>query len=499
MEGFDALTTELERFMAISSIGIGSGLDVKSIISQLIALEQKPLGQLQVKASSITAQLSSYGQLKSQMANLQDMAGKLASASNWNAMTVSSSNSAAISGTATTAAAVTSFSVAVSQLAQAQTAGSASLAPTGSPVGAGTLRIDLGAWSASGPNTFTKSDAAAVDVKVSESDTLSQIAEKINAAGAGVTATVLKDDTGERLLMRSSATGEASAFRIQALAEPVAPATEGDAITNSTGLGRLAYDPANVTGGLSLTQAALNTKATVNGVAVSSQGNKLEAIAGVTLNVSKLIPAGEPAEVNIKRDTAAAKSSISNFVASYNAISSALTEMTKYDAATKTGGTLQGDSTAVSLQATLRRMVGGSGPGGSSFSRLSDLGVEFQKDGSLKVNDTKLDAALTKPDDVKAFFMADSGSEGGSGLALRLKDFAAGLLNTSGTLSTRSDALKSASDRNTKEQERMSDRIGKTQARLEAQYSRLDASMGKLSALSNYMNQQVTQWNNTKD
>lgn len=483
--------------MAISSIGIGSGLDVKSIISQLIALEQKPLGQLQVKASSITAQLSSYGQLKSQMANLQDMAGKLASASNWNAMTVSSSNSAAISGTATTAAAVTSFSVAVSQLAQAHTAGSDSL-PAGS-VGAGTLRIELGAWSTSGPNTFTKGDAAAVNVSVGATDTLSQIADKINAAGAGVTATVLKDDTGERLLMRSSVTGEASAFRIQALAEPVAPATEGEAITNSTGLGRLAYDPANVTGGLSLTQAALNTKATINGVAVSSQGNKLEAIAGVTLNVTKLIPLNEPAEITIKRDTAAAKTSINNFVASYNAISSALAEMTKYDAATKTGGTLQGDSTAVSLQATLRRMVGGSGPGGSSFSRLSDLGVEFQKDGSLKVNDTKLDAALTKPDDVKAFFMADSGSEGGNGLALRLKDFAAGLLNTSGTLSTRSDALKSASDRNTKEQERMSDRIGKTQARLEAQYSRLDASMGKLNALSNYMNQQVTQWNNTKN
>ena len=485
--------------MAISSVGIGSGLDVKSIISQLVALEQKPLAQLQVKASSISAQLSSYGQLKSQMANLQDMAGKLASASNWNAMTVSSSNSAAISGAATTAAAATAFSVAVTQLAQAQTAGSASFAPAGTSVGPGTLRIELGSWSANGQGVFSKGAGAAVDVSVGATDTLSQIAEKINGAGAGVTATVLKDEGGERLLMRSSATGEASAFRIQAVAEPVAPATEGVAITNNTGLGRLAYDPANVTGGLSLTQSALNTKATVNGVAVSSQSNTLEAIAGVTLNVSKLIPSGEPAEINIKRDTAAAKTSINNFVASYNAISSALSEMTRYDAATKTGGTLQGDSTAVSLQSALRRMVGAGGPEGTSFGRLSDLGIEFQKDGSLKVNDTKLDAALTKPDDVKAFFMADNGSAGGNGLALRLKDFAGGLLNTSGTLSTRSDALKAASDRNTKEQTRMSDRIGKTQARLEAQYSRLDASMGKLSALSNYMNQQVTQWNNNKN
>ena len=483
--------------MAISSAGIGSGLDVKSIVSQLVALEQKPLSQLQTKASSISAKLSAYGQLQSQMANLQDMASKLGTASNWDAMSVSSSNPA-ISGTATTAAAATAFSVEVTQLARSQMAGSAPIAPAGSPVGAGTLRIELGAWSTSGAAAFAKGSGAAVNVTVGATDTLSQIADKINAAGAGVTATVLKDDAGERLLMRSSTTGEASAFRLQALAEPVAPDTEGLAITDGTGLGRLAFDPANATGGLALTQSALNTKANINGVAVSSQNNTLEAIAGVKLTVSKVTTDTGPVEVSIKRDTAAAKTSINNFVASYNALSSALGEMTKYDAATKKGGTLQGDSTAVGLQAALRRLVGGNGPAGTAVGRLTDLGVEFQKDGSLKVDATKLDAALAKPDDVKTFFMADGGGNGSDGLALRLKDFAAGLLNTSGTLSTRSSALKSESDRNTKEQERVSDRINRTKARLEAQYSRLDASMGKLTALSSYVNQQVTQWNNTK-
>ncbi len=483
--------------MAISSAGIGSGLDVKSIVSQQVALEQKPLSQLQTKASSISAKLSAYGQLQSQMANLQDMASKLGTASNWDAMSVSSSNPA-ISGTATTAAAATAFSVEVTQLARSQMAGSAPIAPAGSPVGAGTLRIELGAWSTSGAAAFAKGSGAAVNVTVGATDTLSQIADKINAAGAGVTATVLKDDAGERLLMRSSATGEASAFRVQALADPVAPATEGVAITDGTGLGRLAFDPANATGGLALTQSALNTKANINGVAVSSQNNTLEAIAGVKLTVSKVTTDTGPVEVSIKRDTAAAKTSINNFVASYNALSSALGEMTKYDAATKKGGTLQGDSTAVGLQAALRRLVGGNGPAGTAVGCLTDLGVEFQKDGSLKVDATKLDAALAKPDDVKTFFMADGGGNGSDGLALRLKDFAAGLLNTSGTLSTRSSALKSESDRNTKEQERVSDRINRTKARLEAQYSRLDASMGKLTALSSYVNQQVTQWNNTK-
>jgi len=482
--------------MAISSIGIGSGLDVKSIISQLVALEQKPLAQLQVKASSIGAKLSAYGQLQSQMANLQDMATKLATASNWNAMSVTSSN-AAVTGTAITGAAATAFSVEVSQLARSQAAKSETL-PAGAPVGAGTLRIELGAWSANGAGIFT-ARSAAVNIAVEASDSLSQVAAKINAAGAGVTATVLKDDAGERLLMRSTATGEASAFRLQAFGAPVAPATEGDLITDGSGLGRLAYDPANATNALSLTQWALNTKAAINGAEVTSQNNTLEAIAGVKLSITKLTTETGPVEVGIQRDSTAAKTSINNFVASYNAISNALAEMTKYDAATKTAGTLQGDSTAVGLQSALRRMVGAAGPAGTSIGRLSDLGVAFQADGSLKVDAAKLDVALAKPDDVKAFFMGSGGVGAADGLAVRLKDFASGLLNASGMLSTRSDALKSESQRNTKEQERMSERIGKTQARLEAQYSRLDASTGKLSALSNYMNQQVTLWNNAKN
>ena len=153
--------------------------------------------------------------------------------------------------------------------------------------------------------------------------------------------------------------------------------TGGAAITDGTGLGRLAYDPANATGGLALTQTALNTQATINGVAVSSQNNTLSAIDGVTLNVSKLTTDTGPVEVSIKRDTAAAKTSINNFVSSFNAISNALAEMTKYDAATKTGGTLQGDSTALGLQAALRRMVGGSGPAGTSVGSTSSRSFPY--------------------------------------------------------------------------------------------------------------------------
>jgi flagellar hook-associated protein 2 len=472
--------------MGISSIGIGSGLDVKSIISQLMAIEQQPIAQLQTQASSLNTKLSAFGQIKSQMANLQDMAQKLADQSNWNAMSVTSSNASAITGTATEAAAATSFSVEVSQLARAQAVGSVAL-PSASPVGAGSLHIDLGNWSTGTPPVFT-AGGTAVDVQVGATDTPSQIADKINAAGAGVTATVLKDTAGDRLLLRSNATGESSAFRIQALD------SMGNQITNGTGLGQLAYDPANVaTGGMSLTQTALNTKATINGVAVTSQSNTLNAVAGLTLSVSQVTTA--PVEITIQRDTSAAKKAINDFVTSYNSINAALAEMTRYDPATKTAGTLQGDSTAVGLQTALRRLLSGNGPAGTPLRNLSDLGVEFQSDGSLQVNASKLDTALKKSDDVKNFFTAAAGESALKGMALRIKDFADGLIGVNGALTSRTNSIQSAINRNSKDQTNLQDRLTQTQTRLQAQYSRLDATMGSLTALSNYVNQQVTLWN----
>ena len=109
--------------MGISSPGIGSGLDIQGIVAKLVALEKQPLQQLQVRASGLSARLSAYGQLKSQIANLQDQAAKLASSSSWETMTLSSSNSSAVVGTATAAAAPTAFSMEVRQLARAQSVG----------------------------------------------------------------------------------------------------------------------------------------------------------------------------------------------------------------------------------------------------------------------------------------------------------------------------------------------------------------------------------------
>lgn len=492
--------------MAISSPGIGSGLDINSIVSQLVALEKKPLAQLQTKASSLQTQLSAFGQLKSQMANLQDQVSKLASNGNWGTLTINSSNSA-VSGTLTATATATRFSVEVSQLARAQSTASQAMA-AGSKPGGGTLSIALGKWTAtdadSNINTpdvmgFTqKAGSSAININVTATDDLVQIAKKINDAGAGVTATVVNDATGQRLAIRSVETGKESGFRIEA--SNLGSGSTLDKLTynpqglQADGSGNPVFAPSYASMGLS--ESARNTLATINGVGVESADTRFDGVVpGVKLTMSQVTSG--PVTINVTLDKGNIRTFVNNFVESYNALSNGLKEMTKYDPATKTAGSLQGDSTAVGLQSALRRMVSGLGPADSSFKRFSDIGVEFQLDGTLKVNDGKLNQALDNLGEMKSFFTA-TGADGANGMALRLGNFIQGAINASGTLTTRNQSIQSAISRNTEEQNRLNQRVERVEARLLKQYSRLDAQLGSLTALNNYVAQQVTSWNNQK-
>ena len=195
----------------ISSPGIGSGIDVSSIVSQLVALDRAPLTQLQAAAKTTQTKLSTYGTITSQFSALSDAASKLGSATGWNAVNATSSNAAAIGVTVSAGTAATSVTMEVSQLAKAQSAASTAV-PTGTGTGAGSMTIELGAWTGS---SFTAGSASPVSITINAGeDSLTEIAAKINDAGAGVTATVLRDASGERLLVRSKDTGAENGFKI---------------------------------------------------------------------------------------------------------------------------------------------------------------------------------------------------------------------------------------------------------------------------------------------
>ena len=475
---------------AISSVGIGSGLDVNSIVSQLVALEKAPLKTLQTQATNTQSQMSSFGQIQSQFAALTDVATRIADASTWGARTASSSSSAATIVADKTAAA-TSFSLDVDALAQQQSGSSAAVAP-GTLLGAGTLTLQRGAWSAGGA-AFTAGGASSVDVTVAATDTIAAIAEKINKAGAGVVASVFNDGTNDRLLLRSKDTGEKAGFRVQSA---------------DVALAGLVFDPQNKPGaGMAAVgipvQYGQDAKARINGLAVTSASNTLAGnILGVTITLTATTTTGygtageakAPITMAIREDVTPAVKNVSDFVAAYNTLSKNLSDLTKYDAATKTAGLFQGDSTILGMQNVLRNMLGSSSLGATS-QRLADVGVIKQLDGTLSINTTKLSAAANNGTSLQQLFTNNNNNPLTNGFALKFRDLGKGVAASGGSVVNKAASLQNALERNTKEQTRVSDRATLFETRLRKQYSALDTQMASLNALNAYVSQQVTAWN----
>jgi flagellar hook-associated protein 2 len=469
---------------SVSSIGIGSGLDVTSIISGLMKVEQAPLTDLQNKATSIQSTISAFGTVTSDMSTFRDAAAALALPSTWNATTSTSANPSAVGVTSSATATAGNYSIGVQSLAASQSTVSGTYASSSALVGAGTLHFDLGSWS-TGNTAFTaNAGTTGVDVAVTSSDTLDTLASKINSSGAGVTASVVNDNTGSRLVFSSQTTGLTNAFRVTA--------TE----SGGAGLSSLAYDPANGAGTTTLTQPASDAKATINGLSVSSSTNALtNVLNGLTLNLNQVTTS--PVQVSVAQDTTGITKAVQSFVDSYNALSTLLTTDLAYNSSTKVAGPLQADSSAVSLQRQLRNIVGSPSGASSVFSTLSQVGVQVQADGTLQLNSSTLTSAMSSnPAELKKLFTnVDLGTPANDGIANQLRTFGDSVLGASGLLTARVTGLNTALSSNQTDQDNLNTRLAATQARLQAQYTALDTKMASINTLSTYVTQQIANWN----
>jgi flagellar hook-associated protein 2 len=280
--------------------------------------------------------------------------------------------------------------------------------------------------------------------------------------------------------MRANATGTDNAFTTT---------------VSGTGLDGLTFNAATQTGGATPAQAATNASATINNLPVTSQSNTLtDVLDGVTLTLNAETAA--PVTVDVKPDSETLKKALTDFAAAYTDLAKLITNVTKYDAASKKAGPLQGDSAIVGLQTQLRAMVGASSGASTAFSRLSDVGLEMQQDGSLTVNSTKLDKALANLPQIRALFSNSSLTDPSlDGFGKRFRVVASNILGIDGSLTSRTDGLSEKLKRNQKQQDRMEERLAQTQKRLEKQYSALDTQLGRLNGLSSYVTQQVALWN----
>lgn len=465
--------------MAITSTGLASGVPIDTIVSQLVALERAPLAPLQTQATKFQSKISLFGTLTSMMNSLGELGTKLATPSSFQAVKGSSSQATAVGISVATGTAPTAMSVEVEQLARAQSTASQAV-PRDTAMGTGSLRITLGDWSS---GSFVAGDTAGVDIEILEGeDTLTAIAAKINAGNAGVTATVLRDASGERLLMRSKETGAALGFEMQA--------TDADG-NLAAGLSRLAVQ-GGVASGVQITHGA-NALATINGIAVESASNTFkDGLPGITLQFSQVTTA--PVEVAVTLDKDAMTKTIQSFVDAYNALNDMLTSTTSYNPDTKVAGSLQGDSTAVGLQNALRGMMRSVTPGGA-FTTLASIGIEIKSGGKMTLDSTKLGTALDTPNAVQNLFNADHVDPTAQGFGEKLKSFADGFAGTSGTLTSRTESLRESVKRNTKEQDRVNERATRAEARYLKQYNAMDAMVGQLNSLNAFVTQQITQWN----
>ena len=479
---------------SLSSVGVsGTGLD-ENVITKLVALEKKPADALTTKNTALQTKVSTWGKIQSAFSSLKDAANKLTQSDFWTGTTATSSNDTAVSVSTTSSAAPSSYAVTVSQLAQGQMVASSAFGSKTAAVGEGTLRIELGTYvtnNSVAPPAVTfnaKAAATAVDISIGPGDnTLEKIRDRINGANAGITASIVNDAAGSRLVMRG-ANGETNAFKVTVTENASVP-----------GLSALAYTAeSGGTSAMTRSQSAQNALATINGLPITSESNTLsDVVDGVSLTLKQTT--ATPANITVAQDTASISKGVNDFISAYNSVVSTIRVQTLYDEASKTAGPLQGDSTARGLLSQMRNLITSDSTATSSFARLFDMGIVTNTDGTLKMTTSKFNDAMgSKLADMQKYFAnSDDVVAANNGMGQRIKNLASQILDTNGAIANSTDGLKATIKRNTTKIDSINDRASLYEARLRQQYTALDASYSKLSGLQSYVTAQLAALNNS--
>lgn len=485
----------------ISNLGVGSGLDLSTLLDQLTTAEQAPLTVIKQQQGSYQTKLSAYGQLQSMLAAFQGTANQLSKPSFFNAATATSSSTNVLTATGSNTAAAGSYAVNVTALAQAQSLVSTGQAKQDAAIGTGTIHIDFGAITGgtldtnaasptygkySGASFTANTGSTGFDITIdSSNNTLQGIRDAINKANAGVTASIINDGSGTpyRLVLNSNNAGATNSMRIS--------------VTSSDGTSALsnlvANDPAS-TQNLQQTVTAQNATLTVNNIAVQSASNQVSgAVQGVTLSLAQT----GTSNVIVQRDTASIQNGVQAFVTAYNNLQNAATSLSAYDPTTQTGSPLTGDGVLRLIQTQIRSVLNTPQPGSgtNAITALAQVGVTFQLDGTLALDTTKLNKAMSdNPSGVAALFGNDDGK---SGYGNQLSTTITALTSSKGALTAATDginrSLKDLSDQYSATQ----DRVNATISNYRAQFTQLDMIMAQMKNTSTYLTQQFNAMNNS--
>lgn len=461
---------------SVSSTGLGSNLDVGGIVSSLMAVERRPLTQLQTREAKLQAQISFLGQIKSALSSFQSAAQSLDSIASKTIFRATPSDTTVLGASASDTVAAGTYAIAVSQIAQTQRIAGAGQASKTAAIGTGvatTLTISFGTISGgsldsgtgiyTGANFTANPNKTAVRINLdSTNNTLEGIRNAINAADAGVSANIVNDGSGTpyRLVLTAADTGAANSLKL---------GVSGDAALQNL----LAYDAAG-TQAFSQLQAARDATLTIDGISVTSSSNTVSgAIDGLTLT---LIKAGS-STVSVSRDTTQIATAVAQLVNAYNAASNAISD------ATAKGALLQGETSMVSILNRLRSEVGAIRSGAGTYSSLSQLGISFQKDGTLAFDSAKLGSILNSNYSSAAATL--------DGFAVALSSLTAGLLGSGGSLQAHTDGINRSIKDIDNRREVLSARLDRIQQRYLSQFTALDTMIAGLKQTSSFLQQQL--------
>jgi len=458
--------------------GIGSGLDIDSIVAGMVAAERAPKEtQLANLEKKTTTQITAVGALKGAISDFQTALAALNKPELFQARSATSSKSDLVGVTATTTAGAGSYQLEVKSLASSSKVALAAIPNTAEAPArftSGTFEVSLGVPGIPpAPNT-TESFSVTVD---ESNNTLAGVRDAINTAGKdmGVSATIVTDEYGSRLVLSSSKTGAGRDITVTATGADE-PGLIGLSALNFTGTSGTGKDARVLT-------SAQSAELYVDGLKVISETNKVDgAIEGVTLDIKAKTVANEPLTIAVAEDKAGVKKQIQSFVDSYNKLIGVINAQTKVtsvgEGKAPVTGALVGDATARTLLNTIRNeLVNVQGDG--ALRALTDIGITTQKDGTLAIDSAKLDKAMASNfSELSGLFTGDKGLA--SRLDAKLKPYT----ETGGILEQRNKAMTETISKIDDQKETLTRRLTSLQERLYKQFNAMDLLVGQLSNTS---------------
>ncbi|MDH5601805.1 MAG: flagellar filament capping protein FliD, partial [Gammaproteobacteria bacterium] len=396
----------------ITSTNSGSGLDVRNLVDQLVAAERDPLAsRLDKKEINVQQGLTAIGTFKGALIDFQSSLAPLRNSEAFKSINATSSNEEKFTVNAEDNAITGSYDIEISQLAQSQKLKSRAFESEFDIVGSGTISFEFGEINSVSNSFDVNGKIPTQYIDIDESNgSLRGIQQAINEANIGVRASTINDGTGYRLILSSEKSGLENSLRISV----------SDNDTNNkdaSGLSLLSYDPieetdaeGNVTNATNMEEVAeaKNALFSIDGISISSSANEVRnSIPGITLNLKKVTDDGFES-FKVEKETARVKQSIESFVGSYNELMSTVSVLTGVDAETGQAGPLAGDASIRGMTDQIRRRLSTSFNGiNENLTSLASIGIDSNLDGTLALNETKLNSAIeNNADEIAHLFAA---------------------------------------------------------------------------------------------